>query len=553
MTLTAVRVCVLVEATAPMGYYFDDLRRDWLEPTLRACKKHHTPLVEFGLVLFQTSKFSDFVVQRGRWTQDVDELCTWLQSIVFTGGCFQPTALTEALAEMVYMCKTHHNFVGKTLQCHGILLATTEPSRASLPWPYPTDPATLGSVNYLSLAKELKSSHHISLSLMQGGHNANLQHMFKQSQGSHYKEERRLLAPAQLYVHLSTHWPEAAQWLVERHGQGIVQKAGFMQPPGPAMPGAGQQPANMQQAIPQAAASAMPGGAGSGGLKRATALPTSALQQQQQVQPQAQQGAPPMMGMSPQQAQASAAMGMQAQQGQMGLQAGGMGTQQAGLVPVPQNMGQLQQGLSGAYVQPALGVQGGYQAAPMQAQQAQQQQQQQHAPLMAGMQPGGAQQHMGMAAGGAVGGQGMQQGVPQQKPDASKPQFHPVWQGTMAVNPKATRSVNQEPTPIFTGQALVQIINGQILNPKWPKLMVIKKFVSQENVRKYLESMNIDANAAPKVVFMASEVKNPHLMQEMVVQGHAAVLDLAPHILILQFKPQNRMVGILIANTADKM
>lgn len=111
--------------------------------------------------------------------------------------------------------------------------------RASLPWPYPTDPATLGSVNYLSLAKELKSSHHISLSLMQGGHNANLQHMFKQSQGSHYKEERRLLAPAQLYVHLSTHWPEAAQWLVERHGQGIVQKAGFMQPPGESTRGEG--------------------------------------------------------------------------------------------------------------------------------------------------------------------------------------------------------------------------------------------------------------------------------------------------------------------------
>lgn len=78
----------------------------------------------------------------------MDELCTWLQSIVFTGGCFQPTALTEALAEMVYMCKTHHNFVGKTLQCHGILLATTEPSRHA-PHAPPTPPPSHSTLDFM--------------------------------------------------------------------------------------------------------------------------------------------------------------------------------------------------------------------------------------------------------------------------------------------------------------------------------------------------------------------------------------------------------------------
>jgi hypothetical protein len=36
MSLTALRICVLVEATAPMGHYFPELRREWLAPLLRS-------------------------------------------------------------------------------------------------------------------------------------------------------------------------------------------------------------------------------------------------------------------------------------------------------------------------------------------------------------------------------------------------------------------------------------------------------------------------------------------------------------------------------------
>lgn len=57
-----------------------------------------------------------------------------------------------------------------------------------------------GTVTYLQLVRELKSNHHISLSLLQGGRLDALQTLFKISQGGDFKEDKHLLTKPHLYV-----------------------------------------------------------------------------------------------------------------------------------------------------------------------------------------------------------------------------------------------------------------------------------------------------------------------------------------------------------------
>jgi hypothetical protein len=53
---------------------------------------------------------------------------------------------------------------------------------------------------YAQIARELKPCHQISLTLLQGGRNHQLQVMFRYCQGTDFKEEQHLRTKPHLYV-----------------------------------------------------------------------------------------------------------------------------------------------------------------------------------------------------------------------------------------------------------------------------------------------------------------------------------------------------------------
>uniref|UniRef100_A0A7S1X8F7 Uncharacterized protein n=1 Tax=Tetraselmis chuii TaxID=63592 RepID=A0A7S1X8F7_9CHLO len=155
---------------------------------------------------------------------------------------------------------------------------------------------------------------------------------------------------------------------------------------------------------------------------------------------------------------------------------------------------------------------------------------------------------------GSGGQMGMARPAGQQAPsEVAKPPLRDVWRGTLAINAKQAQKPGGEPMPLFVGLAKLILTTPQPINLSWPPLLVIRKFVSQENLRKYFEALKIDTNNSPKVVFFPTEVKNSNLMLEMSNKNYAAIVDVPPNALILQFKSQNRMVGILLPNAGGNM
>mmetsp|Transcript_21055 Transcript_21055/g.50264 ORF Transcript_21055/g.50264 Transcript_21055/m.50264 type:complete len:526 (+) Transcript_21055:557-2134(+) len=229
MGSSALRVCVVLEATAVMGQYFKDIYHLYLQPLLRRCHESHKNSVEFALILYGALPCSDFVVQRSRWTLDVDEVCGWLDGVAFTGGALSQTALAEALVELVYMCKLGNNFGCSSLQCHCILVACSDPSRRPVCWPFPSELSHNGMSTYTEIARELKPNLGICVSCMFGGRSEKLWRLFSFCEGPDFKEESNLRTKHLIYVLISNSWPEPLQWLQEEHGENIVQKSSAAQ------------------------------------------------------------------------------------------------------------------------------------------------------------------------------------------------------------------------------------------------------------------------------------------------------------------------------------
>lgn len=95
------RLCIVLEGTSAAAPHWPRWRSAFIEPFLdRLAGLEY----ELALILFRTPDgYSDGVLDSSGWTGDCKEFRRWMDSVDFIGGGSGPCALSDALAEVLYL------------------------------------------------------------------------------------------------------------------------------------------------------------------------------------------------------------------------------------------------------------------------------------------------------------------------------------------------------------------------------------------------------------------------------------------------------------------
>ncbi|KAK9816772.1 hypothetical protein WJX72_004928 [[Myrmecia] bisecta] len=148
-----------------MGQHWNDLRLFCVEPLLRGLDQGRLEKFELALVVYRTrSRFSQCWLESGGWTSDLSEFRQWLDAVPLTGGDSCESAMAEAVAEAVFLF-SRPSELGEpaSLQNQCVLLMAGEPTRLSIPWPFPAD-CKDGMASYVDLLAAL-ANHKVELSV----------------------------------------------------------------------------------------------------------------------------------------------------------------------------------------------------------------------------------------------------------------------------------------------------------------------------------------------------------------------------------------------------
>ncbi|CAL8468088.1 g7627 [Coccomyxa elongata] len=166
------RLCFVVEGTAAMSPFWQDIRTFSLEPILRdlESRAHNAAEPHFELALIvcgSATPWSQCPLERSGWTHNVSVFRQWLDAFQPLGGGLVPQPLVaEAVADAVYMLQSaekcsrmlNPDMAQKPAQNRVVLCVVSEPSRISVPWPYPADCRTVpGKANHAELCQALRS------------------------------------------------------------------------------------------------------------------------------------------------------------------------------------------------------------------------------------------------------------------------------------------------------------------------------------------------------------------------------------------------------------
>lgn len=95
------RLCIVLEGTSAVAPHWPRWRAAFIEPFLNRLAGLD---YELALVLFRTPDgYSDGVLDSSGWTGDCGEFRRWMDSVDFIGGGSGPCALSDALAEVLYL------------------------------------------------------------------------------------------------------------------------------------------------------------------------------------------------------------------------------------------------------------------------------------------------------------------------------------------------------------------------------------------------------------------------------------------------------------------
>ncbi|BDA42222.1 probable mediator of RNA polymerase II transcription subunit 25 at N-terminal half [Coccomyxa sp. Obi] len=166
------RICFIVEGTAAMSPFWQDIRAFFLDPILRDLESrgHSATEPHFELALIvcgSATPWSQCPLERSGWTQNLSVFRQWLDAFQPLGGGLVPQPLVaEAVADAVYMLQSaekcsrmlHPEMAQKAAQNRVVLCVVSEPSRLSVPWPYPADCRTVaGKASHAELCQALRS------------------------------------------------------------------------------------------------------------------------------------------------------------------------------------------------------------------------------------------------------------------------------------------------------------------------------------------------------------------------------------------------------------